>query len=211
MMQRDNLQLQWQACSDSESYSIDIKSLTEDICRRNLAFERDLWKRDLNEFGASVLVAIFFSGIGFWMEAWTLYMCAAGGLFVGVFLFASRWHQRKTRPSNDASLKSYAEGYLHQVRYQTWLLKNIFWWYLLPLLPGIGLFLGSLLASSPDWFAAESIVVIVVAMFCMAVFVYTYRLNKAAVEVELTPIRSELEQLLSSLDVVSEGAREQTA
>ncbi len=72
---------------------------------------------------------------------WELLLMGACVTFVGVFMLVDRWRQRRRRPAHDGTLRACTEASLAEVEHQIWLLRNIFWWYLLPcLIGGLGLF-----------------------------------------------------------------------
>ena len=97
----------------------------------------------------------------------------------------------------------YIESSLTQVIHQIWLLKNIFWWYLLAL--GGGLLI---------WFSSCGLMVIMIKgvdtslgylFFILACIVGTiilywgiYWLNQRVIRKELAPRKHELEELLNS-------------
>jgi hypothetical protein len=93
---------------------------------------------------------------------------------------------------------------------QIWLLRNIFWWYLLP--PGISLlafFVHVTWLLSKDWLDALGHAGPVVVVF--AVYVFIYWLNQYTVRTQLEPRRQELSTLLASLrdETTSEKGEQQ--
>jgi thiosulfate reductase cytochrome b subunit len=89
---------------------------------------------------------------------------------------------------------------LIQVKHQIWLLRNVFWWYLLPFQVGIGA-----LICSVSWQARLAGLTVIMglagfALVCGLLGWGVYRLNQSAVRTTLEPRRQELETLLSSLN-----------
>lgn len=79
------------------------------------------------------------------------------------------------------------------------MLKNIFWWYLLPLIPGMVAFLIWIAWKLRDAGISAMLLVAVVGLFCALVFWGVYLLNQQAVKKSFEPRRDELEALLASL------------
>jgi 4-hydroxybenzoate polyprenyltransferase len=89
---------------------------------------------------------------------------------------------------------------LFQVNHQIWLLKNVFWWYLLPIAAALGISFG---VSAWHW-RQEGIPmatgIILFVLVCALTYGGVYWLNQIAVRKDLEPRRQELETLLSSLN-----------
>jgi hypothetical protein len=110
------------------------------------------------------------------------------------------WMRHKRRPPEPGEpLSQRVECSLAQVEHQIWLLRNILWWYLLPLALSIMAFFCQVawLTRSGGWWAALAFagVTVVAAMVLGGV----YWLNQKAVRSELEPRRKELEALLATL------------
>ncbi|MDB6121773.1 MAG: hypothetical protein JWQ71_766, partial [Pedosphaera sp.] len=79
-------------------------------------------------------------------------------------------------------------------------LKNVFWWYLLPPLIGIGAVMGSKIWNQRHEGLTEIILLAGVYVFTYGfTFGVAYWANQNAVRKELDPRRKELEALLASL------------
>ena len=90
---------------------------------------------------------------------------------------------------------------LHQVNHQIWLLKNVFWWYLLPFASAVGISIGhSVWHARNPGLAAMIGLVVAAALFIALVYWGIYWLNQFAVRKCLEPRRQELESLLAGLD-----------
>ncbi len=116
-------------------------------------------------------------------------------------------HKRKPSEPGDPLLESVEES-LTQVEHQIWLLRNVFWWYLLP--PAISLsafFAHVILLASQDWLEALGGAGLFVFLF--ALYYFVYYLNQRAVRLQLEPRRQELVTLLASLG--DESMREHSA
>lgn len=179
--------------------NVDADQVLMEVRRNHRALELSLYRRDVSEIVAAALVTCVFGGFAVQMRDWTLFLCSAGGLFVGLFFVVDRWIQYRRRPIFDDSLQSCIQASLVQVNHQIWLLRNILWWYLLPLVPGLVVFLGSLSWKMLAAGVIEQFVIAAVGLFCALVFWWVYRLNQQAVKNSFEPRREELEALLASL------------
>jgi membrane protein YdbS with pleckstrin-like domain len=92
------------------------------------------------------------------------------------------------------------ESSLAQVEHQIWLLRNVLWWYLLPLALSALAFFAQVAwqERSGGWWTALAVSVVIALV--VIVFAGVYWLNQYAVRSELEPRRLELETLHVSLD-----------
>lgn len=198
-MSFDDLQAKWQAHDHGIRLNIDADLLLKEVRRNHRALELQLWQRDFGEIVAAVLITGVFVTLAVLMHQWTLLLCAAGSLFVGLFFVFDRVKQRRQRSVLGDSLQSTIEASLAEVQHQIWLLRNILWWYLLPLVPGLVAFLVTTSWQTPGSGLAEQIVIAVVGLICAGAFWSVYRINQREIKRTLEPRRIELEELRSRL------------
>ena len=111
--------------------------------------------------------------------------------------------QKPTEP--DQPLVKIVQDSLNQVDHQIWLLRNVFWWYLLPFIIPILAFFAHVTWStwipSEGWLSTLFSVCffLFLAVFLFAMYGFVYWLNQNAVRTQLQPRRNELSQLLTSL------------
>ena len=92
------------------------------------------------------------------------------------------------------------ESSLAQVEHQIWLLRNVFWWYLLPLALSMLAFFGQVAwQDAVGRLVDGSRRIAEWSPWSCIVFAGVYWLNQNAVRSELEPRRQELEALLTSL------------
>ncbi len=199
-MSFEDLQSKWQSHDHCMPLRIDPSLLLNEVRRSHRAMEVELWQRDFTEMVAATIVTIAFTCFAIVLREWTLFVCAIGGLYVGLFFVFDRIKQARRRSAAEQTLLSIIEASLIQVNHQIWLLKNVFWWGLLPLIPGLVAFLGSAAWQSRHEGIVGQIIIAVVGIICVATFWYIYRLNLREVRINLEPRRAELEALKASLD-----------
>jgi hypothetical protein len=135
------------------------------------------------------------------------YVMACGCLFVGIFILADRWLQRRRRPVTNDTLTSWTSSSLQQVQHELWRSKNIFWWYVLPLEIGFAAVALSSARRGAHQFQAnardggtEILTALVFAIFCGILGWFICWLTQRTARKSLEPRRQELENLLASLN-----------
>jgi hypothetical protein len=204
-MNFEELQKAWQSQGHGPQLALDANLLLKEVQRNQWHFEAVLFWRDTREVGVAAGLTVLFL---FWSikdRVWSLNWLALACLWVGIFMLVDRWRQRRKRPVTNDPLRSCIEASLIQVNHQIWLLKNVFWWYLLPLAIGAGIFIISLAWEIPiEGRVSRSEMVGLLlgssAIICGLSFWFVYWLNQLAVRKHLEPRRQELESLLAGLD-----------
>ncbi len=126
------------------------------------------------------------------------------GCGVGTFILVDRIVQKRKCPEHGGTLMGYIESSLTQVVHQIWLLKNILWWYLLPLGGGLLIWFSScglIVTMLKGIEASLGYLFFIVACIIGTILLYwgIYWLNQRAIRKELIPRKQELEELLESL------------
>jgi heme/copper-type cytochrome/quinol oxidase subunit 2 len=112
-------------------------------------------------------------------------------------------HKQKRSAPGEPLLKSVTES-LTQLEHQIWLLRNVFWWYLLPILVGLCAVIAQIIWIREEIRAHEGgEMANIIALGTIPVFILTcglvYWINQRAVRKQLAPRRQELKSLLTSL------------
>ena len=203
-MDPEKLRQAWQSQPGGAQIRIDADVLVREVRRNQQGFKTTIFWRDFREIFAALMVIVFVSvdvgirGIG---RNWPWLGLGAGALFVAGYILVDRWRRRREAPRFEGDLLSHIEQSLKDVEHQIWLLRNVFWWYLLPLILGALIpnvyFLVTDLATRKlrafiGMFVLSSCVFAVV---CVAV----YFLNQYAVRRGLEPRRRELLEMRDSL------------
>ena len=198
-MNFDDLQKAWQAEGEHERLAVDPKLLGE-VQERHRCLVKTIFWRDVREIGVALILVPVWIMMGIYMPSpWTWYLCVPALLWIAGFMFFDRRRQRRREASAGPTVREQIESSLAQVNHQIWLLRNIFWWYLLP--PGLALiiFFGhsawereqrgeTALATTAGAAAATALVYWVI-----------YLLNQYAVRKDLEPRQKELQALLTNL------------
>ncbi len=199
-MKFEDLQKTWQSKDANAKVTINTDMLLKEVRHNQQQFRAMILWRDVREVGVAFLLTLFFLHQGMRHHDWTDYLLAFAGFGVGNFMVVDRLIQRRKQPVANDSLKSCIESSLLQVNHQIWLLKNVFWWYLLPVLVGLGILIVSQIWKSRHDGPFGIIFLTGYALFCALFFWGVYWFNQYAVRKGLEPRRQELESLLAGLD-----------
>jgi hypothetical protein len=191
-MNFEEIQQVWGRQDEGGSITLDSDLLLKEVRRNQRQFESRILWRDIREGGVALCLVFFFGRAAVRQQDWTLGLLALACLGVGAFILVDRLRQRRRLPQMGASLRGCVTTALDQVSHQVWLLRNVFWWYQLPLL--IPLFISILHGAG----SVRSVLIQggVIALINWGI----YRMNQSAVKKYLEPRQQELEELLSSFD-----------
>lgn len=198
-MNFEDLQKAWQSQNPGGSVTKSTDILLEEVRQNQQQFRSTIFWRDVREVGVAFLLVAFFGYVGLKRGDWTYGLIGFACFGVGAFMLIDRWRQRQKQPVTNDSLKACAESSLLEVNHQIWLLKNVGWWYLLPIVGALGISTGVSV-----WHSHHHRVLVVLGgcvYLLIVVLVYwgIYWLNQLAVRKELIPRRKKLETLLASL------------
>lgn len=200
-MSPDDFQKAWQASSSQSRVTIDADLLLKEVQRNQQQFAYTILARDIREVGVALILIPVWLYLGARLSLpWTWYLTIPGLIWVAAFMLVDRRRHRQLAPEPDGPLREQIKYSLAQVEHQIWLLRNVLWWYILPIaVPCLAFFAhNTWRIRSLGWNAALSF------LFCVAflsgVTVFVYWLNQKAVRSVLEPRRQELEALLASFD-----------
>jgi hypothetical protein len=198
-MNFEELQEAWQSQDTGAKVTIRADALLKEVRRKQKQFRATILWRDVREVGVAAFMTWLFLHWAIRDREWSLYLLALACFGVGTFMLADRWLQRKKRPITNDSVRACIEASLVQVNHQIWQLKNVFWWYLLPIQVGLAALIGSVLWQARLAGLAVIMGLTAYALVCALVCWGVYKLNQSAVRKGLEPRRQELETLLNSL------------
>jgi hypothetical protein len=200
-MNFEDLQKAWQSQDVAAKATINADVLLKEVRRNQQQFRATIFWRDVREVGVAYLLAVFFSYQGLRHGDWTPILIGFACFGVGTFMLVDRMLQRRKQTTARDPLKRCIEASLKEVNHQIWLLKNVFWWYLLPILIGLAAFTARKVW---DRRIDGPTAMLVMGAACIITFGVTYWfvywINQRAVREQLTPRRQELEALLASLN-----------
>jgi hypothetical protein len=199
-MNPDDYQRAWQAQSAQTRVTIDADLLLKEVERNQRDFRATIFLRDFREVAiALVLIPVwFYMGVTL-SSPWTWYLTVPALVWIAGFMLVYRMRHKHGPGKADAPLRDCVTRSLAEVTDQIWLLRNVLWWYLLPL--GVSLlafFVQLTWLHSRDWLDGLAHIagplIVVFLTFC-----FVYWLNQYAVRSRLEPRRQELLTLLASL------------
>jgi hypothetical protein len=191
-MSLDDLQTTWQSQKEA-SVRIQPEMLLNELRRNQRNFKRTIFWRDFREVLVAAVMTVFFAYQGISGRGWPWVLLGATCLFVGGFILVDRFRRRGRAARLGDSLVGCVEASLEDVEHQMWLLKNVFWWYLLPLAIGmvvVLVFMATDVDDLPAWI--RWVTFSVMGLFCALVFAGVYWINQVAVRAHLEPRRQEL-------------------
>jgi len=183
--------------------TIDPALLLSIVKRNKRDLESAVFRRDFREAAIAVILATIFFCFGL-HGGWPLFLLGVMCLFVAGYLVCDRMRQRRKRRDIHDTLRGTVESSLHQVTHQIWLLRNVFWWYLLPFSIGLVALIGSAYWDTiknydPGYAPITLLFLGIYAASVVLLYWGIYHLNQWAVRKELLPRKRELENLLKSL------------
>jgi hypothetical protein len=149
----------------------------DEVRRKARAFEKAILRRNALEYAAGIVVVVFF-GWHAWAAGETGVRVGSGLIVGGMFYVACQLYRRgsvQTLPA-DSALTTCLDFHRKELERQRDLLRGVWSWYLLPLVPGLIVFLGGAFQATPDglWRVGP------VAGFCAALFLAVGKLNQNA-------------------------------
>ena len=197
-MDPDPLQEAWQS---QPLPAVDTDQLVEEFRRGQQQFAAMIFWRDVREVVISLLLLPVWVGMGVGIGLpWTWYLVMPGLVWIAAFMTADRRHQRRQRALPGDSLVRGVESSLAEVEHQIWLLRNVHWWYLLPLaVPMLAFFAHIFWRLSRGNVREAAIATSFVTVVVGGVYIWIYWINQKAVRSTLEPRRQELTSLLRSL------------
>lgn len=198
-MNFEDFQKSWQNQNAGSKISINADLLLKEVRRNQQQLRTTILLRDLREVSAAFILTGIFIFFGLRQQNWTDYLIALACFGIGVYMVVDRRFQRRKRPDLHDSLKGCVETSLAEVSHQIWLLKNVFWWYLLPIAVTVlfSVFWSECHSAKPG---PEIITDLSVSLGVVVLVNWIiYWVNQLAVRKYLEPRRQELESLLASL------------
>lgn len=202
-MNPDELRQVWQAQAARSRLVIDADRLLAEVRRNDRWFAATIFWRDAREVAVSLLLVPVWVVMGVAAGLpWTWYLTIPALLWIAGFMLVDRLRHHRRAPEPGEPLVVCVEHSLVHVEHQIWLLRNVFWWYLLPFTISMLAFVGHVAwrdYSAGRFGALPLVNAVVVVAVVAAVFAGIYWLNQLAVTTTLETRRQELQALLASL------------
>ena len=197
----DELKSAWQSQSPRTRLTLDAGLLLDEVRRNERQFVAMIYCRDVREVGVALVLVPIWIIMGIKMSLpWSWYLGIPALLWIAGFMIVDRIRQRRHQSAPGDDLRRTVGSSLAQVEHQIWLLRNVAWWYLLPIFAAFMMFAGQgAWQSRDDGLKTLAEFVAITAVFA-AVFGFIYWLNQYAVRMHLEPRRKELQALLSNLN-----------
>ena len=132
-MDPDNFQQAWQAQASPSQMTINVDLVLQEVRRNQQTFAAIILRRDIIEIGVGILLIPVWFYMGSKLSLpWTWYLEVPALVFTVGFMLADRLRHKRQPPEPGQPLRQCVADSLAQVEHQIWLLRNIFWWYILP-------------------------------------------------------------------------------
>src|SRR3954471_16719577 len=196
----DNFQKAWHTQSSQTRVTVDANLLLKEMQRSQRSFRATIFRRDFREVVIGVLMLPLWFYLGRRLSLpWAWYLGIPAITWVVLFIVVDRIRQKQQPNEPGEPLLDCAKGSLIQVEHQIWLLRNVFWWYLLPCTIAIFGFFAQVAWLRHSGFWPITLALVPYVLFLVVVYGFVYYLNQRAVRRELEPRRHELVTLLTTL------------
>src|SRR4051794_7768985 len=197
-MTADPFQEAWQS---QPLPAVDTDQLVQEFRRGQQQFAAMIFWRDVREVGICLLLLPVWVGMGVGIGLpWTWYLVIPGLVWIAAFMTADRRYQSRRRALPGDPLVRGVESSLAEVEHQIWLLRNVHWWYLLPLaIPMLAFFAHTFWQVSRRNIWEAAIATSFATVFVGGVYTLIYWINQKAVRSTLEPRRQELTSMLQRL------------
>ena len=200
-MNLDKYQQAWKAEASQVKVTFDANLLSKEVWKSREDFRSLIFWRDVREVGTALMMIPIWIVLGcFGPVLWTWWLTVPVLLWIAGFMLVDRKRHPQTPSGPGEPLLFYVNESLTQVEHQIWLLRNVFWWYLLP--PSVSImafFVHVAWDSSGSWWEF-ALVAGVFALGLVVVYGWIYRINQRAVRDQLDPRRQQLKKLVASLE-----------
>ena len=200
-MNLDKYQQAWNADAAQMHITFDAELLSKEVQQSNQEFQSTIFWRDVREAGVSLLLLPVWFAMGITLSLpWTWYLTVPALIWVAGFILVDRRRHPKGPSGAGEPLLYYVKESLTQVEHQIWLLRNVFWWYLLPFAISIMAFFLHVAWKSSSGGLEFVLFAVFLGLILLVLYGSTYRLNQRAVREQFEPRRQDLLKLIASLE-----------
>lgn len=197
----DKYQQAWHAQSSQRRVSVDADLLRKEVQRNQRNFRAVIFSRDRRELIVALLLICVWFCLGFTIPLpWTWWLTVPVLVWMAGFMLVYRKRHQPKPSAPDEPLLYCVKNSLADVEAQIWLLRNIFWWYLLPPFLSISAFFVDVgwRVRALGWLPSFGFSGLLMAMVAV-LYAGLYFVNQYAVDSQLEPRRRELLALFASL------------
>ncbi len=190
----EELQRIWQKAPQEEQIRFEHSRLLLELKQKLSGLDKQVKRRNIREGFIIFLVFVTFGYYFYvtplvWIKIGSLYFIGYG-FYVAFMLFKTR--RRKPFSHVYQTLNDYLHNYRLYLEQEKALLDNIHTWYILPLTPGIILFLSS------GTYDLQNALLLLGGFLIIGITIFY--LNKRAAEREIRPVLESIEDALASLE-----------
>ena len=200
-MTPDEFQTAWKSHLSQTRVTVDADLLRNEVQVEQQNFRAMIFGRDSTEVGLALVMIPCWIVMGVMGSLpWTWYLSIPALIWMAGFMLVYRKRHQQPPSQPDDSLAVCVQHSLTEQEDQIWLLRNVFWWYLLP--PGIAVlaFFAQVSWQSRSAGTLEALIFFAgLSTFEIVLTVFIYYLNQYAVRTQLEPKRDALLALLNSL------------
>ena len=200
-MSLDKLQQAWEAESSHLNATFDPNRLSKEVDHSHKSFQSTIFWRDVREVGTSLVMVPIWLVLGSMLSLpWTWYLTVPAMLWIAGFMLVDRKRHPQHASVPGEPVLIGASKSLAQVDHQIWLLRNVFWWYLLPPSLSIMAFFVQIAWTTSDGWLEFAAFAGFLGLFLFLLYGWVYRVNQSAVRDQLEPRRNDLRKLISYLE-----------
>lgn len=199
----EDLELIWRDEKSHPTHTIDDEALRQIVADRARAYRKKILWKDGSDIGVHAFTVIFVVSVCLWGTLngrgiasegiGPLLLIALGYTFVTSFRLIGRLRQKGREKKFDDSIHGNLQQLVANADYQIRLHSKYLWWYVVPLVPGYVLLIGSFRDKGPEAFRFMTITMALI-------FGTIIWANRHALRTDLIPQKEELESLLAGLE-----------
>jgi len=193
-MNDDELKAIWKT-SNERMHIINLNSINMNVMNQAMKnFENIISRRNTREISFYLIGIVVFSILAYTAteplkKLGAILLVASA---IGVIYFIRKPKEKQPRFDITSSIRKQLLDYQEYVRAERKLLENIFYWCLLPTLPGAILFILGL-----AWIWQAKLMYFI---FILIIFMFVYKLNQKAIVVKMNPLLNDIDKTLKSLE-----------
>lgn len=202
-MNFEDLNIIWDEEKTRPVYTLNEEALHRMVEQRAASFRTKIFWKDCIELGVSALLVILFlshalatargGGGALSLLSVSHIMMALGLAFAGAYVVVTRLRQKRRESGFEDTVQGNLRQLISNVDCQGRLLGRMAWWSILPVVPGVVLFIVATSEKGPIGPWSRGFVIFLV-------FGFIFWLNRRAVRKNLLPQKREIESLLSKLE-----------